>query len=82
MLPELAKRTLEEMEGREPSDLPSDVEQKMQELADKLQEFIAQQKKVIDGSEDLRKKPADDFTEEDLTKLRTWRPWRTTGPSS
>lgn len=70
VLPELAKRTLEEMEGREPSDLPSDVEQKMQELADKLQEFIAQQKKVIDGSEDLRKKPADDFTEEDLTKLR------------
>jgi hypothetical protein len=70
VLPELAKRTLEELEGREPSDLPSDVEQKLQELAKKLEEFIAQQKKVIEGSEDLRKKPVDDFTEEDLTKLR------------
>jgi len=70
VLPELAKRTLDEMEGRQPSDLPSDVREKLQQLSEKVQEFIDDQKKVIDASEDLRKKPVDDFTEADLEKLR------------
>ncbi len=70
VLPELARRTLAEMEGREASDLPSEVREKLQQLADKLQEFIEEQKKVVDASEDLRKKPVDDFSEEDLEQLR------------
>lgn len=70
VLPELAQRALDEMEGREPSDLPSDVQDKLQQLAEQLEKFIEEQRKIIEASEDLRKKPVDDFTEEDLSKLQ------------
>ena len=35
---------------------PAEIEEKLRELAAKLEDFIAQQKKVVDASEDLRKK--------------------------
>jgi len=70
VLPVLTEQVLEEMQGREASDLPTDVEEKLRELAKKLEEFVDQQKKVVDASEDLRKRPVEDLTEQDEAKLR------------
>ena len=55
--------------GEGGTDLPADAEEKLRALAEKLGEFIDQQKKVIEETEKLAKKPVDDFTEEDKRKL-------------
>jgi hypothetical protein len=57
----------------DPSDLPPDELAKLNALRDRLKEFVAEQKKVIEASRDLAKKPADDFQEtdqRDLEKLK------------
>lgn len=56
--------------GGEGSDLPPEVEERLRRLAETLQEFTDQQKKVIEESEKLAKKPVDDFTAEDRAKLK------------
>jgi hypothetical protein len=56
---------LAEMKNRPGGDLPNDVQDKLRNLQDKLDEFLAQQKKVIEASEDLAKKPVEDFSEEE-----------------
>ncbi len=64
--------TLAEMEKRPGADLPEDVRKKLEEAKKKLEEFLKQQKKVIEGSENLAKKSAEDFSEEEgqlLAKL-------------
>jgi hypothetical protein len=63
-------RTLAEMEHRPGGDLPSDVAGKLENLAERLKEFLEQQRRVIEASEDLAKKPVEDFTEDELQKLR------------
>ena len=62
--------TLAEMKKRPGGDLPADVQEKLRELKDKLAEFLKQQKKVIEATKDLAKKPVDDFTEEDEQLLK------------
>ncbi|NIA21464.1 MAG: hypothetical protein GWP05_05745 [Anaerolineaceae bacterium] len=57
--------------GQEGTDLPADVEKKLRTLSDKLKEFIDQQRKVIEETEKLAKKPVDDFTDEDRRKLKS-----------
>ena len=57
--------TLAEMKERQGGDLPNDVEEKLMALSDKLQEFIKQQKRIIEATENLAKKPVEDFTEEE-----------------
>ena len=52
-------------------DIPPDsIAQALEKLRKQLEKFIEEQKKVIDGSRELAKKPVDDYTEADLKKLR------------
>jgi len=52
-----------------PSDLPPVAIAKLKSLHDRLKEFMDQQKKVIEASKDLAKKPVDDFQDADQKKL-------------
>jgi hypothetical protein len=61
---------LAEMKQRAAGDLPDDARKKLQDARDKLEEFLRQQKKVIEASENLAKKPVEDFTAEEEQKLR------------
>ena len=61
---------LGEMKKRPGTDLPSDVQSKLKDLKDKLDEFLKQQKKVIEATESLAKKPVEDFTEKDKQLLK------------
>jgi hypothetical protein len=73
MLNELRRETadkLVEMEKRAGGDLPNDVKDKLRELKDKLQEFLKQQKKVIEATENLAKMPVEDFTEKEEQLLK------------
>jgi hypothetical protein len=53
----------------DPSDLPPDELAKLNALRERLKGFLAEQKKVIEASKDLAKKPADDFQETDQREL-------------
>jgi len=61
---------LAEMKKRPGTELPSDVQSKLKDLKDKLDEFLKQQKKVIEATESLAKKPVEDFTEKDKQMLK------------
>jgi len=61
---------LAEMKRRQSGDLPPDVVEKLEEARRKLDEFLKQQKKVIEASEDLAKRPVEDFSEEEEQKLK------------
>ncbi|MFW6171047.1 MAG: hypothetical protein ACODAD_11195 [Planctomycetota bacterium] len=63
-------KALAEMEKRPGGDLPDDVKDKLQDLRDKLEEFSKQQKRVIEATKNLAKKPVEDFTQEDEQLLR------------
>jgi hypothetical protein len=71
---ELARRaasaTLAEMPDRAGGDLPDDTLEKLRGLDEKLREFIEQQRRVIDATESLAKKPVEDFTEEEEQLLK------------
>jgi len=55
---------LGEMEKRLGGDLPDDARKKFEDLQNKLDEALEQQKKVIEASENLAKAPVEDFAEE------------------
>ena len=61
---------LAEMKKRPDTQLPSDVKDKLRDLKDKLDEFLKQQKKVIEATENLAKKPVEDFTEKEKQLLK------------
>ncbi|MBN2477248.1 MAG: hypothetical protein JXB62_21755 [Pirellulales bacterium] len=61
---------LAEMKSRPGGDLPPDVIQKLDEARKKLDEFLEQQKKVIEATENLAKTPVEDFTEEEEQLLK------------
>jgi len=63
--------TLAEMKNRAAGDLPDDTRKKLEEAKAKLDEFLKQQKKIIEASENLAKKPTEDFSEEDEQLLKT-----------
>jgi hypothetical protein len=50
---------------RPDNELPDDVKRKFEELRAKLDRFLAQQKKVIEASENLAKRPVEDFSKEE-----------------
>jgi len=52
-----------------PSDLPPETLAKLKALHDRLKDFLDQQKKVIEASRDLAKKPVDDFQNTDQKQL-------------
>ena len=61
---------LAEVKKRPGGDLPADVKEKLEAIRKKLDKFLAQQKKIIEASENLAKTPVEDFTakEEELLK--------------
>ncbi len=59
----------EEQKRLAASDLPDDTLDDLKRLRDRLREFLDQQKKVIEASKELAKKPVDDFTETDQREL-------------
>ena len=61
---------LAEMKKRPGANLPDDTKQKLEELRKKLDEFLKQQKKVIEASENLAKKPTEDFSEKEQQLLK------------
>ncbi len=63
-------KALAEMTKRPGGDLPPDVQNKLRELRDKLEEFTKQQKRVIEATKSLAKKPVEDFSEEDEELLK------------
>jgi hypothetical protein len=73
LLNELRRETAEvlaEMKKRPGTELPPDVQDQLRNLKDKLQDFLKQQKKVIEATEDLAKKAVDDFTEKEKQLLK------------
>lgn len=72
LLNELRRETadlLAELKKRPDTALPPDVQDKLRALRDRLEEFLKQQKKVIEATENLAKKPVDDFTEDEKKAL-------------
>lgn len=61
---------LAEMQKRPGGDLPSDVQNKLREAKAKLEDFLKQQKKVIEATENLAKMPVEDFTEKEQQLLK------------
>jgi hypothetical protein len=50
-------------------DLPADASEQLRELRQKLDEFIEQQRKVVEATQMLAKKPVDELTDEDRQLL-------------
>ena len=61
---------LAQMKTRPGGDLPDDLKQKLEALRDKLDKFLAQQKKVIEASENLAKTPVEDFSKQQQELLK------------
>jgi hypothetical protein len=61
---------LSEMKKRQQGDMPDDTQKKFEDARNKLEEFLKQQKKVIEASESLAKKPVEDFTDKDEEALK------------
>ena len=61
---------LAEMKKRPGGDLPDDTRKKLEEMRNKLDEMLQRQKKVIEASENLAKKPVEDYSEEDEQLLK------------
>jgi len=59
----------EEEKRNSASDLPQDALEKLKSLRDRLKELVNEQKKVIEASKELAKKPVDDFQETDQKEL-------------
>ncbi len=73
LLGELGKETAEllaDLKKKPSTELPQDVKDKLRQLKAKLDEFLKQQKKVIEATENLAKTPVDDFTEKDKQILK------------
>ncbi len=65
LLGEIRRETadlLAEMKKQTNTELPSDVKTKLHDFRAELEDFLKQQKKVIDATENLAKKPVEDFT--------------------
>ena len=65
IMPSLANKAGQRDKTKAGQDLPPDVKVKLSELKEKLEEFIEEQKKVIKATQDLAKKPVDNFLPED-----------------
>jgi hypothetical protein len=61
---------LAEMKKRPGGDLPDDTEKLLEEMRNKLEEFLKQQKRVVEATENLAKTPVEDFSEEEEQLLK------------
>ncbi len=69
IVPKLADAIREERASLAASDLPPDALAKLEALRDRLKKFVEEQKRVIEASKELAKRPVDDFQETDQRKL-------------
>ena len=69
IVPKLADAVKDEQNRLDASDLPDETLDKLKALRDRLKEFADEQKKVIEASKDLAKRPADDYQEADQREL-------------
>ncbi|MFO0910123.1 MAG: hypothetical protein U0794_17565 [Isosphaeraceae bacterium] len=72
LLNEFRKETSEvlaEAQARGDTQLPPEVRDKLRALAKQLEKFLDQQQKVIETTQELAKKPVDDFSERDATTV-------------
>ena len=60
---------LSEAPKRPGGDLPNDTKEKLEQAKEKLEAFLKQQKKIIEASENLAKKPVEDFTDKEEEAL-------------
>jgi len=70
VLPELQEQVKKEKDEDEGFDLSEDAKDTLKELARGLKDFIEEQKKVVDATQELAQKNVDDFTKEDDRKLK------------
>lgn len=61
---------LAEAPKRPGGDLPNDTKEKLENAKEKLEAFLKQQKKIIEASENLAKKPVEDFTDKEEQALK------------
>jgi len=69
LIPSLKDQKVEGDLSRPGGDIPPDVLAKLEELRNQLEKFMDQQKKVIDASKYLAKRPVDNYTEEEQKQL-------------
>jgi len=70
IMPSLANKAKQRDKTTPGEDLPPDVAAKLAKLVEELEKFIEEQKKVIEATQDLAKKPVDDFLPEDEDLLK------------
>ena len=70
LLPSLSRKADPARKSAEGSDLPDDAKARLRNLTEKLEEFLQAQKKVIEATRDLAKKPVDTFTPDDEAVLK------------
>ncbi len=69
IIPSLMEKKVEGDLSTPGGDIPPDVLAKLEELRKELEKFMDQQKKVIEASKYLAKRPVDSWTEEDQKQL-------------
>ena len=62
--------TAADLKARRSSQLPEDARRTLEEARKKLEEFLRQQKKLIEATENLAKKPVEDFTKEEKELMK------------
>jgi len=65
----LADAVKEEQKRLSPSDMPADAIDALKALRDRLKEFVDEQKRVIEATKELAKRPVDDYQETDQREL-------------
>jgi len=70
ILPHLEEQAKKESDEDDGLDLSEDAKEQLKDLQHGLKDFIDEQKKVIDSTQELAQKNVDDFTKEDDKKLK------------
>ena len=70
ILPRLEEQAKKEEDDDEAMDLSDEAKEQLKDLQRGLKDFIEEQKKVIDATQELAQKNVDDFTKEDDKKLK------------
>ncbi|MBN2711627.1 MAG: hypothetical protein JXR97_04230, partial [Planctomycetes bacterium] len=73
IVPEIKEKEQMPAEEEAGEDIPPEVEEAAKKLQEGLEKFKAEQKKILEATEDLAKKDVDDYTEEDKKKLEELR---------
>ncbi len=70
ILPKMEEQAKKQADEDKGVDLSNDAKEKLKDLERGLKDFIEEQKKVIDATQELAQKNVDDFTKEDDKKLK------------